>query len=114
MKKSSVAMAIVSFAIFFPGIVAAKTTTVTAKEFKFVPDEITVRKGEPVSIILKDKGVLSHNLHIPALGVTPETIQSGDQEPIKFTPEKTGTFEFFCAVPGHKQAGMKGTLKVVK
>jgi uncharacterized cupredoxin-like copper-binding protein len=25
---------------------------------------------------------------------------------------KPGTYEFYCSVPGHEQAGMKGTLTV--
>ncbi|TMW73916.1 plastocyanin/azurin family copper-binding protein [Alteribacter natronophilus] len=31
---------------------------------------------------------------------------------IIFTPLKTGTYEFFCTIPGHKEAGMRGTLIV--
>ena len=31
---------------------------------------------------------------------------------IKFVAKKTGTFEFACHVPGHYEAGMKGTLTV--
>jgi uncharacterized cupredoxin-like copper-binding protein len=31
---------------------------------------------------------------------------------VSFVPTKPGTFEFFCAVPGHKEAGMVGTLIV--
>mgnify|MGYP001610998524 CR=1 FL=1 len=31
---------------------------------------------------------------------------------MRFTPTKKGTFEFRCAVPGHYEAGMKGTITV--
>jgi len=36
----------------------------------------------------------------------------GATNTMEFTPTKPGTHEFFCAVPGHKDAGMKGTLVV--
>jgi uncharacterized cupredoxin-like copper-binding protein len=31
---------------------------------------------------------------------------------LDFTPTKPGTYEFFCTVAGHKDAGMVGTLIV--
>jgi uncharacterized cupredoxin-like copper-binding protein len=29
-----------------------------------------------------------------------------------FTPTTTGTYSFYCGVPGHREAGMVGTLIV--
>ncbi|MGI9147294.1 MAG: plastocyanin/azurin family copper-binding protein, partial [Chloroflexota bacterium] len=31
----------------------------------------------------------------------------------EFTFNTPGVFDFFCSIPGHKDAGMKGTLTVV-
>jgi len=31
---------------------------------------------------------------------------------LDFTPTKRGSFEFFCQVSGHKEAGMKGAFIV--
>src|SRR5205085_1870917 len=31
----------------------------------------------------------------------------------EFTFNKAGVFDFFCSIPGHKDAGMKGTFAVV-
>ncbi len=36
----------------------------------------------------------------------------GQTNTIEFTPTKPGTYEFFCTVAGHKEAGMVGTLVV--
>jgi uncharacterized cupredoxin-like copper-binding protein len=36
----------------------------------------------------------------------------GKSATFRFTPKKTGTFEIGCLVPGHYEAGMKGTFTV--
>jgi uncharacterized cupredoxin-like copper-binding protein len=36
----------------------------------------------------------------------------GQSATLDFTPSKPGTYEFWCTVPGHKEAGMRGTLVV--
>lgn len=105
-------MAMMVLCTLFSTGTLAKTVEVTAKEFAFVPESISVHQGESVTIVLENEGALSHNLHIPELDVEVETIQTDGMTRHSFTPDKTGTFTFFCAVPGHKQAGMRGTLKV--
>jgi uncharacterized cupredoxin-like copper-binding protein len=93
---------------------ASGKITVVAKEFKFSPGAIQVKKGQHVTIVFKNEGRLSHNLTIPDLGLHTSTIQSGAQATIEFTAKQTGTHAFWCAVPGHKQAGMIGKVDVVK
>ena len=85
-------------------------------EFSFNPDEITVVKGEEVTIIFKNVGRIAHNFGIEEFGVRTQTIlpfrKFGKTDRITFTPTKTGTFLFWCAVAGHRDAGMKGKLIV--
>lgn len=88
------------------------------KGFRFIPNRIRAKAGEPLTILFKNKGVLSHNLTIFAtadgkrvLAKTP-TIQSGTQATLHFTPEQAGTYPFWCTVPGHKEAGMRGRVIV--
>ncbi|MGI8314564.1 plastocyanin/azurin family copper-binding protein [Halobacillus mangrovi] len=38
----------------------------------------------------------------------------GQTVKLKFIPTEEGTYEFGCTVPGHKEAGMAGTIKVVE
>jgi uncharacterized cupredoxin-like copper-binding protein len=40
-------------------------------------------------------------------------VAMGTSNTAEFTPTKPGTYEFFCTVPGHKEAGMVGTLVVM-
>jgi plastocyanin len=67
-----------------------------------------------VSIDFTNKAPLAHNVTIEAaggkiLGATP-TFQGGSKT---LTVQlAAGTYKFFCSVPGHRQAGMEGTLTV--
>ena len=81
-------------------------------EFSFHPSEIAVRKGEEVTIIFKHVGKIAHNLVIGEFGVRTDTILGGKRDTVTFTPTKTGTFPFWCAVPGLRDAGMEGKLIV--
>ena len=36
----------------------------------------------------------------------------GGTAELTFRTGQTGTFDFYCTIPGHKQAGMMGTLTV--
>jgi uncharacterized cupredoxin-like copper-binding protein len=47
--------------------------------------------------------------HQPALHMS---AAPGETAVLEFTPTQPGTYEFFCTVPGHKEAGMVGTLIV--
>ncbi len=86
--------------------------TVYGTEWSFNPNAITVRKGEEVTISFKHVGKIAHNFGIGEFGVRTATILLGKTDEITFTPTKTGTFPFWCAVPGHRDAGMEGKLIV--
>jgi cytochrome c oxidase subunit 2 len=83
----------------------------TAKNFNFSPDVITVKKGEPVVIELTSKD-RKHGFYLPDFGIKVE-IMPGAIGRARFTPEKVGTFPFACHVfcgEGHED--MTGTLIV--
>jgi plastocyanin len=55
-----------------------------------------------------NSGPLSHNLTVEGPGVSGQatpTFAAGQSQDLTVTL-KNGTYEFFCSVPGHKQAGM--------
>jgi uncharacterized cupredoxin-like copper-binding protein len=56
---------------------------------------------------------VEHNIAIQSGGVNAvgPTVKGGDVSSISVTV-KPGTYEYLCTVPGHAQAGMKGTLTV--
>lgn len=91
---------------------ASGRVTVVGKEFQFIPNVIRIERGQAVTIVFKDEGALSHNLTIPGLHVRTPTIQSGAQATLHFIAKEAGTFPFWCTVPGHKEAGMRGTVVI--
>ena len=90
----------------------SKRIEMTAKEFRFEPDRLTVDHGQNVVIVFHNQGVLSHNLSVDGLGAKTKTIYPGETDKLVFTPEKAGKYSFHCTVPGHTEAGMRGTLIV--
>ena len=74
---------------------------------------LTAKAGN-VSIAFTNTSPLSHNVTIESsagkiIGATP-TFQGGSKS--LSLALKPGTYKFFCSVPGHRQAGMEGTLTV--
>ena len=87
-----------------------KEITVVGTEFSFNPSSISVQAGEKVRIIFNNLGGTVHNLTIEGLGIGTKTIDPGKTDAIEFTSPAAGNYNFFCSIPGHKAAGMAGTL----
>jgi uncharacterized cupredoxin-like copper-binding protein len=114
---------------------AQTTLTVEAVDLGFNPASLEVTAGEAVELVLQNSGVLEHDFSVqefPTEGMAEETGGSGhdgghdgseapdlhvaalggQSATLEFTPTKAGTYEFWCTVAGHKEAGMTGTLVV--
>jgi cytochrome c oxidase subunit II len=91
---------------------APKRIEVTAKRFTYEPADITVKKGEPVILVIKSDDV-AHGLRFRDLDLNAKIDKGGATE-LKFTPDKTGDFVGQCSVfCGSGHGGMKLTLHVV-
>lgn len=91
---------------------APKRIEITAKQFEFQPSEITVKKGQPVVLVIKSADV-THGLRFRELNLNVKIDKGGTAE-LPFTPDKTGDFVGHCSVfcgPGH--GGMTLTMHVV-
>jgi len=60
---------------------------------------------------LTNRGAILHDVTIPALGFQ-LVAQPGQRAVGALTPTTPGTYEFYCSVPGHREAGMIGRLVV--
>jgi cytochrome c oxidase subunit 2 len=92
---------------------APRRIEVTAKRFVFVPGDITLKRGEPVVLVLTSEDV-AHGLRFKELGVDLKVGKHQTSE-LAFTPQKTGTFVGHCSVfCGSGHGVMKLTLHVVE
>jgi cytochrome c oxidase subunit II len=86
---------------------------VTASRFSFSPNEITIKKGQPVTIVVRSTDV-THGLVIQDLGVRTE-VKKGQAEDVSLTPEATGTFQGKCGhFCGKGHGSMTFTVHVVE
>lgn len=86
------------------------TITVKGFNYGYTPKTITVKEGDMVMLkFVSDDS--PHTFTIDELGVNQQFTYGKDASAM-FTASKKGTFQFYCAVPGHKEEGMIGTLIV--
>lgn len=75
---------------------------------------LEVKVGEKVTIHLINGDPITHDLKVDAFNVTTGELYMKDQKAsITFTPTAAGDYEYYCSVPGHKEIGMKGIIRVV-
>jgi cytochrome c oxidase subunit 2 len=86
---------------------------ISASTFEFKPSEITLKKGVPVTLefISQDH---HHGFRLPEFHLQAD-IPPGVVQKVRFVPDKTGKFAFFCDVfcgDGHED--MSGILTVIE
>jgi plastocyanin len=78
---------------------------------KFTQTKLTAKAGK-VTIDFTNQSKIPHGVVITGNGVNAKTkIVTGGSASATATL-KAGTYTFYCPVPGHRQAGMQGTLTV--
>lgn len=88
-----------------------KEFTIYGSSFKYEPSQIKVNKGDKVKITFQDEGG-THDLTIDEFGIRSKRITTGEKETLEFIADKSGSFSYYCSVPGHRASGMVGTLLV--
>jgi cytochrome c oxidase subunit 2 len=121
MNKSTLwmgsAMLFLAISSFLGNYVTAEPTErvikITAKAFEYTPNEITLKKGEPVVLELTSLD-LFHGFNITEMGLRAD-LPPGKTARVRLTPDKTGDFEFHCdnfCGTGHEN--MNGVIHVVE
>ena len=69
--------------------------------------------GDIVKVTLISGEGATHNIHVDGVNAQSEdVIGQGNSVVLEFSPDKDGTFAYYCSIPGHRQAGMEGKLIV--
>ena len=104
-----------------------------ADTMRFSPSTVEVKAGETVKFIVRNTGKVMHEMvigteqelmkHAEVMKKHPGMehdepymahVAPGKREEIAWTFTKAGTFMYGCLIPGHWEAGMKGTIKVAE
>jgi uncharacterized cupredoxin-like copper-binding protein len=109
---------------------ASTAVSVNLSDFAFAPMTATVPAGKEITLNLKNTGKVLHEYVIIKAGekVTlpfddddeskvywESEVAAGETKTVTFTaPTEAGVYEVVCGQPTHIEAGMKGTLTVVK
>ena len=91
-----------------------KEISVSATEFSFDPGTIQIDEPGTYTFTLTNDGSTGHALEIEGQDVEEETetVGAGSSAQLTVTFSKTGTYEFYCPVDGHRDQGMEGELTV--
>jgi Uncharacterized copper-binding protein len=86
---------------------------IASSGFAFTTSAATAKAG-PVELRSKNPQSISHDISLKGNGVSVQgnMVSSGGVSTVTVADLKPGTYTFYCSVPGHEQAGMKGTLTV--
>jgi uncharacterized cupredoxin-like copper-binding protein len=97
----------------------------------FIPAKVVAKEGEQVKFMLRNNGELDHEFilattaenlkHAETMKKNPD-MEHDDANGRRLAPKKTneivwkfskaGEFEYSCLIPGHREAGMIGTIFV--
>ncbi len=81
-------------------------------EFRFSPPTLEVKSGQRVAVEFDNQGAIEHEFSIESIGFHLH-VDAGDRKQSSFLAPPPGEYVIGCYLPGHFEAGMKGTLIVV-
>lgn len=90
---------------------AAAPVAVDLTDFKITPAVINASAGN-VKLTVKNSANQVHNLSVTKLNKKTSDLAGGKSETLDLGNVAAGTYEVICTIPGHAEAGMKGTLVV--
>jgi nitrite reductase (NO-forming) len=95
------------------GVAAAPTVTavVNADRMAFAETSLQVKNGEVLGLFLTNNDGIDHSFDIDALGIHVQ-LPPNTTRAVAIQPGGPGSLEFYCAIPGHREAGMVGTISV--
>lgn len=98
---------------FSEGGPKGRVIDIVAKRFTYVPDEITLKKGEPVILRIRSVDV-THGLSIEQFNIKGD-VAKNKKSTYSFTPDRTGDFEGKCShFCGSGHGSMKMTIHVTE
>ena len=89
----------------------APGATIEALDMRFEPKEFEVPADTEFTLVVKNAGQIPHDFKCDPLGLSTGTIDSGAEATVTINAP-AGSYQFYCSIIGHRQAGMIGTVHV--
>jgi uncharacterized cupredoxin-like copper-binding protein len=81
-------------------------------QLRFLKSTLEAPAGT-ITLVMENPSQIEHNIAVRGEGVEEEGEVVGQGEESRVTVDlDAGEYEFYCSVPGHEEAGMRGTLTV--
>jgi heme/copper-type cytochrome/quinol oxidase subunit 2 len=90
-------------------IIAESDTVIETDSFKFVQQDIRLTAETEVKLALFNTDILPHSFDVDELDLH-LAMPANDRVETTLTIAQPGAYAFYCAIPGHREAGMTGTL----
>jgi plastocyanin len=78
--------------------------------FSWSTKELTAKPGDVISVT--NTGVIPHDFSIDEFGGILIDLPGGGGGEWTVPADASGSYTYYCAVPGHRQSGMEGTLTI--
>jgi nitrite reductase (NO-forming) len=74
---------------------------------------LSANVGDTVNITLTSGDGIEHDISFPEFNATSDhVVGQGASVTLSFTVDQGGEFDYFCTIPGHREAGMEGKFSV--
>lgn len=87
-------------------------TTIVATEFAFDPSSFNLSADTDVELTLQNAGVVEHDIVVEELDDRMLVYANAGQTVTETVNLPAGSYTIYCSIPGHRQAGMEGSLTV--
>jgi len=87
------------------------TGLITAEDTRFSGPSVSANTGDVLGLFVINKDTTGHSFDIDSLGIHVQ-LAPNSTTAVAVTPTGPGAVEFYCSVPGHREAGMVGTIAV--
>jgi len=94
-------------------VAAAPTVTATlvAQNTKYLTTSYSLGSSDVMGLFVENKDGFAHSFDIDSLNIHVQ-IPANATVAVAIKPTSAGPLEFYCAVPGHRDAGMAGIIQV--
>jgi len=107
---------------------------IALQDHHYEPEQIRLRRGQPYRLVLKNVGAVSHDMvggslfdetvialrmvnssagRVIADNVNSVYVRAKNSIELWLVPLKEGEYSFYCSLPGHRDDGMEGVVRIV-